>query len=290
MKIEKLISAVGLTTVTAGLGCANASDESLGGFMIHHIANNYKEWPFIAGTKFNIEGLQMVVGGVNVGLSLHVIMMLIAFVLLLILLPKSAKRKSDIPLGRFGHSIEAIVQYFKDEVIEPNLGKEHGKKWLPFLMTLFFFILMLNLIGLIPGFAAVTANINFTATLAVLVFILFNVSGMINNGPISYIKHLAPGGIPMVLLPVIFIMEVIGMFTKSIALAIRLAANMTAGHMLIMSFLGLIIVFKTYFVAVGSVPFSLFMYCLETFVAFLQAFVFTLLTTLYIGMAVHQDH
>lgn len=157
-------------------------------------------------------------------------------------------------------------------------------------LTLFFFMLALNLIGLIPGFPAATGNINFTASMALLIFVIFNVAGITHNGPVHYFTNLVPKGLPIAVLPLIAVIEFLGLFTKTFALAIRLFANMTAGHVLIMSLLGLIIVFKTIFASIAFVPFTLFIYMIEVLVAFLQAYVFTLLASLFIGSAIHQEH
>jgi F-type H+-transporting ATPase subunit a len=195
-----------------------------------------------------------------------------------------------MPRGRFAHMIEAFVVFIRDEVVKPNVGEKHTRKWMPFFLTIFFFFLTLNVIGLIPGFATATSNINFTATFAILIFVLFNTAGMRANGAGHYFTGLIPSGLPFWLLPLIAVIEFVGLFTKTIALALRLFANMTAGHALIFSLLGLIIVFKSHFAAVPMIPFTLFIYLIEILVAFLQAYIFTLLASLFIGQAVHQEH
>jgi F-type H+-transporting ATPase subunit a len=187
--------------------------------------------------------------------------------------------------------MEAFVLFIRDEVVRPNLGSDKDtRKWTPFFLTLFFFLLSLNLLGLVPGFSTATANINFTGAFSVMIFVVYNVAGMAHNGVGHYLKNIIPSGVPLFVLPIIAPIEILGLFTKCFALAIRLFANMTAGHVLIFSLLGLIGVFKSYMAAIPFVPFTLFIYLIEILVAFLQAYVFTLLASLFVGMAIHQEH
>ena len=147
-----------------------------------------------------------------------------------------------------------------------------------------------NFIGLIPYGSTATSNISVTATLAIISFIVIQAGGMMKNGIFGYFKGLVPHGMPIWLLPIMIPVELLGLFTKPFALAIRLFANMTAGHIVIMALLGLIFILHTYIVVPVSVSFALFIYLLEILVALLQAYIFTMLTSLFIGMAVHQDH
>jgi F-type H+-transporting ATPase subunit a len=266
-----------------------ARAEDLGEFVLHHIVNS-KTWHPIPG----LPGVHFPTGwnlfGVDMSLSLHVVMMLIAAVLLIVLLIPASKRRENAPKGRFANMIEAFVVFIRDEVVTPNLGEKDGRKWLPFFLTIFFFILTLNLVGLIPGMGTATSNINFTAAFALMIFAVFNLSGIRKNGVLHYFTGLIPSGLPLWLLPLMAVIEVVGLFTKAVALALRLFANMTAGHALIFSLLGLIIVFKSHLAAIPLVPFTLFIYLIEILVAFLQAYIFTLLAGLFIGQAVHQEH
>jgi F-type H+-transporting ATPase subunit a len=290
MKASRLFPALFLL-----LSAASARAEDLGEFVLHHIINS-KQWHVTPwGPTIHFPAWH--VFGVDVSLTLHSAMILLAGVLLLILvLPASRRPKLkngealSAPKGRVAHAVEALVVFIRDEVVEPNLGKKDTRKWMPFFLTIFFFLLTLNLIGLIPGFGAATSNINFTATFAVMIFVLFNLSGIFRNGPVHYFVNLVPKGLPFWLLPLIAVIELVGLFTKAIALALRLFANLTAGHALIFSLLGLIIVFKSHLAAIPLVPFTLFIYLIEILVAFLQAYIFTLLAGLFIGQAVHQEH
>ena len=266
---------------------AARAEENLGDFLTHHISNSY-EWHPVPGVAIHLP--HWLVGGIDVGISQHVLMMFIAGGLLILLFAMGSRRKNGAPVSKLGHALEALVVYIKDEVVKPNLGEKDTPKWLPFFLTMFFFFLTLNIISLIPGFTAATGNVNFTATMAVLVFVVYNLAGMVHNGPIHYLANVVPKGVPLFVLPIIGLIEFMGLFTKAVALCIRLFANMTAGHILILSLTGLIIVFKTAWVAIGFVPMTLFIYLIEVLVAFLQAYIFTLLSALFVGMAIHQEH
>ena len=263
------------------------AEENLGDFLTHHISNSY-EWHPVPGVRIPLPHWQIF--GIDMGISQHVLMMLIAGGLLILLFALGGRRKNNAPTSKLGHALEALVLYIRDEVVEPNLGKKESPKWLPFFLTIFFFFLTLNLISLIPGFTAATGNVNFTATMALIVFLVYNLAGMAHNGPIHYLVNVVPKGVPLFVLPIIALIEFMGLFTKAVALCIRLFANMTAGHILILSLTGLIIVFKSYYVAIGFLPMTLFIYLIEVLVAFLQAYIFTLLSALFVGMAIHQEH
>lgn len=258
------------------------AEEDLGEFVLHHIIDA-KYW-YVTPWGPKVVFPEWMAGG-----SLHVFMIFVAAALLLLLVIPAARRKTIAPQGRFANMIEAFVIFIRDEVVTPNLGAKDGRKWLPFFLTIFFFILTLNLVGLIPGMGTATSNINFTAAFAIMIFGTFNVAGILRNGPIHYFVNIIPKGLPFWLLPLMIVIEFVGLFTKSIALALRLFANLTAGHALIFSLLGLNIVFQWYFAPLLG-PFTLFIYLIEILVAFLQAYIFTLLSGLFIGQALHQEH
>ncbi|MDP3441315.1 MAG: F0F1 ATP synthase subunit A, partial [Ignavibacteria bacterium] len=162
--------------------------------------------------------------------------------------------------------------------------------FLPYLLTAFFFILTCNFLGLLPYGSTATGNIAVTATLATLSFIVIQLGGIKHNGFFGYFKGLLPHGLPAWLIPIMLVVELLGLFTKPFALAIRLFANMTAGHIVILALLGLIFILNTYVVIPVSIAFALFIYLLEILVALIQAYIFTMLSSLFIGMAVHQEH
>nr|QID56935.1 ATP synthase subunit A [Blattabacterium sp. (Pycnoscelus femapterus)] len=181
-----------------------------------------------------------------------------------------------------GILLEFLILFIRDEIAIPNIGSKKYKIFFPFLLTSFFFILINNLIGLIPGFPNVTGNINVTFVLATMTFIISNM-----NANMSYWKHVfwmpgVPMGIKLLLAPI----EFIGIFIRPLTLCIRLFANITAGHIIILSFICLIFVFKNFFIVGFSLIFGFFISMLEIMVAFLQAFIFTTLSALLIGMSV----
>jgi F-type H+-transporting ATPase subunit a len=179
--------------------------------------------------------------------------------------------------------IEPIVLFVKDEIVKPNIGPKY-ERFLPYLLTLFFFILFGNLLGLLPGAGNLTGNIAVTFTLAIFSFLITNF-----NGNSNYWKHILwTPGVPLPLRIIILPVEIIGIFTKPFSLMIRLFAAMTAGHIVLLSLLGLTFIFRNWFVGIGASIFVLFISLIELLVAGIQAYVFTLFTSLYIGMAVEE--
>jgi F-type H+-transporting ATPase subunit a len=180
------------------------------------------------------------------------------------------------------------VVFIRDEVVYPNMGEKQGRRFLPLILTFFFFIILLNLLGLIPGSSTATASYSVTVGLALITFFTY-----IFFGNKEFWKHIfATPGVPFWLLPIMIPVELIGLITKPFALSVRLLANMNAGHIIILAFLGIIINVKSYYVAIGSVPMALAINMLELFVAFLQGYIFALLSSIFIGMAVveHEHH
>ncbi len=229
----------------------------------------------------------------NVSITKNVASMFISAALLLGIFLSIAhsykKRQGQAPSG-IQSFFEPIILYIRDDVAKTMIGK-HYERFMPYLLTIFFFIWFNNLLGLIPAGANVSGNITFTMFLALGTFIVTTIYG--NK---EYWMHvLWTPGVPLPLRVIILPLEVIGMFTKPFSLMIRLFANITAGHIIVLSFLGLVFIFKTIAVAAFGVPFALFISILELFVALLQAYVFTLLTALYFGSAVaehdhHEEH
>lgn len=256
-------------------------------WILHHIMDgNYLDFePF---GKVYLPQLELF--GIDISITRHVVFLWLIAIILVVLLSSVAGKykKSLIPKG-LTNFIEIIIVFVRDEIVKPTIG--HGyEKFLPYLLTLFFFILLSNFIGLVPFSATITSNIAVTATLAAFTFFTTQLGGIMHHGFFGYFKGLIPGGMPVVLLPLIIIVEVLGLFTKPFALCIRLFANMTAGHVVILSLIGLIFIMKSIFVAPVSVGFALFIYLLEILVALIQAYIFTMLSSLFISMAVHQEH
>ncbi|MBC7449940.1 MAG: F0F1 ATP synthase subunit A [Cytophagales bacterium] len=192
------------------------------------------------------------------------------------------KNKGKAPTG-IQSFFEPIVLYIKEEIAEKMIGPKY-ERFMPYLLTVFFFVWFNNLLGLIPGGANLTGNIAVTLLLALITFIITTL-----NGNAYYWKHvLWTPGVPLPLRIIILPIEIIGLITKPFSLMIRLFANITAGHIIILSFIGLIFLFKSIYISPLSVGFGLFMNFLELFVALIQAFVFTLLTAMYFGSAVEE--
>ena len=223
----------------------------------------------------------------DLSITKNVLMLFINAGLLFIVLTsvaKSYKRNTGKAPRGIQSFIEPVVLFVKDEIVKPNIGPKY-ERYLPYLLTLFFFILFGNLLGLLPGAANLTGNIAVTMTLALFTFIVTNVSGNKN-----YWMHILwTPGVPLPLRLIILPVEIIGIFTKPFSLMIRLFAAITAGHIVLLSLVGLTFIFHSWFVGIGSSIFVLFISLIELLVAGIQAYVFTLFSSLYIGMAV-QEH
>jgi F-type H+-transporting ATPase subunit a len=256
-------------------------------WIMHHIMDgNYLDFtPF---GKVYLPHIELF--GLDISITRHVFFMwLVVLVLLFVLIKISnSYKKSLVPKG-IANLFEVFIVFVRDEIAKPTIGKGY-ERFLPYLLTAFFFILVANFIGLIPFTATVTSNISITAVLAIFSFIVIQAGGIRKNGLFGYFKGLIPHGVPVFLLPIMLVVEILGLFTKPFALAIRLFANMTAGHIVIYALISLIFVMHTYIVSPLSVGMALFIYFLEILVALLQAYIFTMLSSLFIGMAVHQDH
>jgi F-type H+-transporting ATPase subunit a len=227
-------------------------------------------------------------GSFPVYLTMHSLMMLIAGALLIMSAMIARRQSGQVSTG-LGNAFEAVIVYFRDEVVRPNLGAL-GDKYLPYFLTLFFFILFLNLLGLVPFGMTATSNVAVTGALALLTFLLIVGSGIIEQGPVHFLQTFVPHGLPFWLVPFIFAIEFLGLFTKALALCIRLFANMIAGHMLILVMICMIFMFQTIWLAPISIAGAVAISVLEVFVCFLQAYVFTLLTALFVGAAVNPQH
>lgn len=232
----------------------------------------------------------------DLSITRHLVFVWIVAILLLITFSWLSRRyaqgvgRLSAPKGGLQNALEALIVYVRDEIAEPNLGR-HTDRHLPFLLTLWFFILFANLFGLIPLSATSTANITITGVLAIFTFFVTQA-----NGKKDYWAHIFwPPGIPIYVKPILVPIEIMGLFIKPFVLAVRLFANMTAGHMVILSLLGLGFAVKVAYGTVGGyigvgagVLFSLFIYLIELLVAFLQAYIFVMLSALYIGMALEE--
>lgn len=232
----------------------------------------------------------------DISITKNVVGMFVSILVLLLILfavrKLYSKREGQAPKG-IQSVLEPLIIFLRDEVIKPSIGKGY-ERYMPLLLTIFFFIFANNLLGLIPFFpggANVTGNIAVTVVLAVIVFIITQVIATKD-----YWKHIFLPDVPKALYPILIPIEILGVFTKPIVLALRLFANITAGHIIILGFFSLIFIFGQmnagggFGAAAFSMAFSLFMSLLELLVAFLQAYVFTLLSALYFGMALEKHH
>ena len=233
------------------------------------------------------------------GVTQYVIWLAIAFVVVLAVILLSAKKIKMVPTNKFVNTVEYGYEFVNKNIAEDVIG--HGfKEHVPFLATMFFFILIANVLGLIPGFKTSTGSISCTWALAAISFVYFNFYGLKTFGLLGYMGTLVPSGVPKPMIPVVWVLEFISMIMRVLTLAVRLYGNMLAGHMILAVF-G---VATTCFIQTALFGASMdliaglpsiawfillvLMYCLECLVAFLQAFVFAILSSSYIGMAVHK--
>jgi len=276
---------------------------NLGETIMHHLVDAREiELPWGAihlpsGWYVNLGPL----GTVDLAPTKHVVLMLVAAFIVLVTFLLVARVVSTRSLDRapsgFSNAIEALVLYFRDEVVRPNIG--HGADaYTPYVLSLFFFILTMNLMGLVPWGGSATGNISVTAALAICTFVLVEVSGMRALGFKGYLGTIfyAPKGMnpamQAMMLVIMTPVEFLGKLTKPFALSVRLFANMTAGHTLIFALGGLIFVFMNAApamagVAVGSTLMATGIMVLEVFVAFLQAYIFAMLTSVFVGLIRH---
>jgi F-type H+-transporting ATPase subunit a len=206
-----------------------------------------------------------------------------------------ASYRNGAPKG-IGSVVETLVVYVRDEIAEKNIGHGDGAKYTPLLLSFFFFILFAALVGLLPFSGTSTGNLSVTLALAFISFLAQQYAGMSKYGVAGHFKNLVPHGLPAPLLIVMIPIEILGMFTKPFALMVRLFANMLAGHMIITALLLLVPLSAKMSGAFGvamipvSLGMALFIMCLEVLVAFIQAYVFTLFTAIFIGMYAHPSH
>jgi F-type H+-transporting ATPase subunit a len=263
--------------------------------LLRHVQDSHElETPF-----GHIELPHLHLLGIDMSISKHVVFLWFAAVSLILGLALVARktRKQIVPTG-IGNLVEVFIVFVRDEIVLPNMGSG-GMRYLPYLLTTFFFILLMNLLGLVPYGASATGNVSVTAGLAVIAYIMIQLAALRAQGIGHYLAHFT-GGVHWSLWPIMIPIEILGTFTKAFALCIRLFANMTGGHIVIVSLLGLIFVFGKisptigYAVSVPSVLFTLGINLLELFVAVLQAYIFTMLTSLFMGLGMqseeHEEH
>jgi F-type H+-transporting ATPase subunit a len=252
----------------------------------HHQLKSYKGYILDHGHIALAHSSQHVI---DLSITKNVAMLMVNVTLLLVVLlsvARSYRKNSGKAPSGLQSFIEPVILFVRDEVVKPNIGHKY-EKYLPYLLTLFFFILFGNLLGLLPGAANLTGNIAVTATLAFFTFVITNFSG--NK---SYWSHIFwTPGVPLPLRIIILPVEIIGIFTKPFSLMVRLFAAITAGHIVLLSLMCLTFIFHSWYAGIGSAVFVSFINLIELLVAGIQAYVFTLFSSLYIGLAVEEhDH
>ena len=287
--------------------------------IIEHVSNSGIDHPLIHLPK---------VMGIDFSVTKHVLMLWIVaalvFVVVTAVVRRYLKQDKPVPSG-FMNALEAVVEFIRDSIVQPNVGRKWVNTWAPLVLTFFLFILTANAIGLIPIFEVIalldhwvlhtaegsfikqlvhggstaTANFNVTAALATITFGAIIVAGSKAHGFVAHWKNMVPPGVAKPVLLILIPIEVIGMFVRPFALTMRLAANMTGGHIAILAILSFVFLFTETFGsaivgmgvgAVVSVPLAVGISALEIIVVLVQAYVFTLLTTVFIGMAIHVHH
>jgi F-type H+-transporting ATPase subunit a len=287
--------------------------------IIEHVSNSSIDHPLIHLPK---------IAGIDFSVTKHVLMLWLVAAFLFVVLSWTLRRyrrqEPPLPSG-FANAVEFLVEWIRDAIVLPNVGKKWVNTWTPLLLTFFVFILCANAIGLIPVFEVLgvldhfvlhtaegsfakqvmhggttaTANFNVTAALATITFGAIIVAGSKAYGFVTHWKNLVPGGVSKFVYPILIPIEIMGMFVRPFALTMRLAANMTGGHIAILAILSFVFLFTELFgraiagIGVGlavSVPLAVGISGLEILVVLIQAYVFTLLTAVFIGMAIHVHH
>ena len=274
--------------------------------ILHHLADSNvweAPWGEVHLPQFGTYQLGPIT--VDFGITKHVLFMMIAATLVAIILIIAAwdakrERAAGAERGPKGAAnvVEAFILFLRDEVAMPNIG-HGGEKYVPYVVTAFFFILFCNLLGLLPWGASPTGNISVTAALAVMTFILVEIAGMRSLGAAGYAKTIffIPHGMHPIMAGIMFLImtpvEFLGKLTKPFALAIRLYANMTAGHAVVLALTGLLVMASlgnALWVAPAPLLMAVVIMVLELFVAFLQAYIFAMLTAVFIGLIKHSAH
>ncbi len=258
-------------------------------WIMHHVLDA----PYVDfGPLGKLDLPQLHILGLDLSITRDIFIIWVVSAVLIILSIMAARgyKKSIVPKG-IANLFEVIIEFVRDEIVKPAIG--HGyEKYMPYMLTLFFFVLFCNMFGLVPmpNLVVATGNIAVTATLAMISFLVIQYGGIKSHGFIGYFKSLIPSGMPPWIVVVIIPLEILGLFTKPFALCIRLFANMVAGHIVIFSLIGLIIIMQTVYVSPVAVGFTLFIELLEILVAVIQAYIFVMLTSLFIGMAASHEH
>ena len=254
----------------------HSGEFNLGQYILHHVQDmDYWNMPF--GPSIPLPGM----------LSMHRVMVILCAILLSLIFCVLYRKKDRVPTG-LTNFLESIVVFVRDEIAVRCLGQDDGRKMTPLFCTFFFFILGLNLLGMVPSFTAATSDINVTGALAVITLCFMIFGAIYKHGLAGFIKALIPAGVPVPVIVLLLPIEFLGLFIKSFVLMIRLFANMLAGHIVLLSLIGLVVILGA--VALPAVLFAVFISLLEVMIAFLQAFIFTFLSAIFIGQLYHPAH
>jgi F-type H+-transporting ATPase subunit a len=286
----------------AGGESRSQEEHDIGSVMLHHVVDDHViEYPGFCGGHFQwgceidtkkVFGSSLVFGRLDLTPTRHVVMMWIAALLLVVVVLVAVRGRKLVPHGLYNF-VEVLVAFVRNEIAIPNMGAENADRFVPYLTTAFFFILFMNLLGLLPWAATPTGNLSVTMMMAGFTFVITQAAAIRQMGLKGFLAHLT-GGVGKSLWwlwPVMVPVEILGLFTKPFALTVRLFANMIAGHFVILALLGLIFVISPW-VAFGAVPMALGIFLLEIFVALVQAYIFTMLSALFIGAGLesHGEH
>lgn len=272
-----------------GSGGGSGEKESMFDIVMHHLTDHAITSGFVGKINEQFFGSKLF-GIFDMRITRWVLMMWIAALLCMIVFIPIGIRLRGNKMGTRSKWInmwEVLISFVHDEVVEPNFEHHYIKKAMPYFLSLFFFILFCNILGLIPGMSTATGNLGVTAGLAILTLLLMLGVGMVKQGIFGYWAGLVPKGVPAFVIPLMFPIELIGLMIKPFALTVRLFANMTAGHVVIIIFIYLVMMFQSYLVGIGSVTGSLMIYMLELLVAFIQAYIFAVLSAMFIGSSMH---
>ncbi|NOY75523.1 MAG: F0F1 ATP synthase subunit A [Kiritimatiellaeota bacterium] len=263
----------------------NASGNDVSDTLFHHILDSDK-WeivPFLPPVPLPL----LHIGPFDIQITKHLVMLAIAAMSLAVVYAVAFRRRSLVHKGVSRNVLEFLVSFVRDDLVYPVMGAEEGRRWLPFFSTMFLLILLSNMMGLVPGFSAATSNISVTLGLALIVMGVILFSGVARLGVVGYFKNMMPEGVPVLIGIPIMVIEVFSNIIKGLVLALRLFANMFAGHMAVLAFIMLIFMMGCVFSLV-SYPLAVFTSLLDVLIGFIQAMVFVLLSCIFLDMAIHE--
>lgn len=273
-----------VTEVEKGTPGGHAEEESIGTILVHQLSHHLTD-----REEFELLGFKVPLPTVHVGplrlITKHQVWWVIAMLLVLGVVGAAGRQRTTVPTG-LRNAIEVLVVFIRDEILRPNI---HGRTdaFLPYFLSLFTCILFSNLLGLLPWGASATGNVNVTAGLALCTLGLMIGMGVRENGLLGFLREFTPPGVPLWLMPLMVVVEIVSFFIRPFALTIRLFANMLAGHAVIAVLLGLIV---TPMFAIPSIGVATAVTFLEILVALIQAYIFTMLTAVFVGLTMHPVH